>query len=384
MWPDGWSSLMVGQSSAPARSGRNRQSSTFRGPMRRFQTDRLVNLMTAGSKCNSQDNVTVIVCTYNRCHDLATALESIAASQMPESTCWDILVVDNNSTDATRDVIEGFCQRYPGRFRYLFEPNAGKSHALNAGIANARGEVLAFTDDDVTVEPTWLCNLTRSLCDGDYIGAGGRILPAQPFKPPRWLPTKLSDWGGIVCAYFNLGDEARNLDRAPYGANMSFRKGVFARYGGFRLDLGPNPSDIIGNEDTEFGRRLMAAGERLRYEPTAIVYHPVPSARITREYFLSWWFGYGRAAIRELGDRPKVCGIPRDYLSLLRFAAKMPILTMRWIFSINSQKRFCNACWIWHAAGRMAELYRRSVPNRRPRSSRTPDNKPRPRQLGSF
>ena len=85
--------------------------------------------------------ITVVLCTHNRSRDLAVALESIAASEMPSSVCWEVLVVDNNSTDQTRDIVEGFCERYPARFRYLFEPKQGLSYARNAGIADAHGEV---------------------------------------------------------------------------------------------------------------------------------------------------------------------------------------------------------------------------------------------------
>lgn len=99
--------------------------------------------------------ITVILCTYNRCRSLAKALESVAASQVPASVDWEVLVVDNNSGDQTRQVVENFSTRSPDRFRYLFEPKPGKSHALNSGIRESSGENLVFMDDDVTVEPTW-------------------------------------------------------------------------------------------------------------------------------------------------------------------------------------------------------------------------------------
>ena len=86
-------------------------------------------------------NITVILCTYNRCRTLEKALTSVAASALPLSIEWEVLVVDNNSRDQTRDVVEDFCTRYPGRFRYLFEPHQGKSYALNTGIREARGDV---------------------------------------------------------------------------------------------------------------------------------------------------------------------------------------------------------------------------------------------------
>jgi len=117
--------------------------------------------------------VSIILCTYNRCRLLVSALESAAALQVPESIDYEIVVVDNNSKDQTRSVIEGFCSRYPRRFRYLFERQQGKSHALNAGIRNAQGDILAFMDDDVTVEPTWLENLIAPLQDSQWAGSGG-------------------------------------------------------------------------------------------------------------------------------------------------------------------------------------------------------------------
>jgi len=304
-------------------------------------------------------SVTAIICTYNRCVSLATTLKSIAASQLPEAVGWEILVVDNNSTDRTRDVVEDLCRRFPGRIRYHFEPRQGLSHARNAGIATARSEVLAFTDDDVIVQPMWLQNLTMTLHGGEWAGAAGRILPAQNFTHPTWLPDNLSDWGGIFCAYFDLSETACQLGRAPYGANMAFRKETFAKYGGFRTDLGRSADNKIGNEDCEFGRRLLEAGERLRYEPSAVVYHPVSEQRMTREYFSSWWFDYGRAMIRERGQRPASWGIPHDYLSFLRLATRIPLLALRWGIATNPQTRFRNRCRVWHAAGLIFEVYRR-------------------------
>src|ERR1700677_975166 len=132
--------------------------------------------------------VTVILCTYNRCRSLARTLNSLTVQELPESLDWQVLIVDNNSKDQTREVVEDFCLRHPRRFRYLFEHQQGLSYARNAGVREAGGDVLAFTDDDVTLEPTWLWNLTSILLDGEYAGSGGRILAEQAFVPPRWLP----------------------------------------------------------------------------------------------------------------------------------------------------------------------------------------------------
>jgi glycosyltransferase involved in cell wall biosynthesis len=304
-------------------------------------------------------DITVILCTYNRGNTLAKALESLAASELPGTTEWEVLVVDNNSRDETREVAEAFCRRYPGRFRYLFEPRQGKSLALNAGIGEARGEVLAFVDDDVTVEPTWLQNLTAPLKDAEWVGIGGRTVLERCFSPPAWLGLRDPHNLGGVLAQFDLGDRACELDRAPYGANMAFRKEMFQKYGGFRTDLGPSPSSQIRGEDTEFGRRLLAAGERLRYEPTAVVYHPAPENRVQKDYFLEWWFDLGRALVREWGRGPAVLGIPRPYFNILRLGTTVMAERFgRWMLSLNSQKRFYNKCWVWATVGQIREYYR--------------------------
>jgi glucosyl-dolichyl phosphate glucuronosyltransferase len=303
--------------------------------------------------------VTVILCTYNRCQSLAKALKSVVLSTLPKSVPWEILVVDNNSRDQTRDVVEDFCRRYPGYFRYLFEPRQGKSYALNAGIREARGDVLAFMDDDVTVEPTWLENLTEPLLHGEWVGSGGRILPERRFSPPRWLPMEGSYSMRGMLALFDLGDEARELDRAPFGTSMAFRKTMFEKHGCFRTDMGPCPGSEIRNEDTEFGRRLMAAGEHLRYEPSAIVYHEVPENRLTRQYFLAFWFDHGRAQVREVGQRADILGIPRHYLTMLKLVTVLaPARTLRWMVAFNRRWRFYRKGWVWMTAGEIVETYR--------------------------
>jgi glucosyl-dolichyl phosphate glucuronosyltransferase len=305
-------------------------------------------------------NITVILCTYNRCQSLATALESLAASQLPDAVKWEILVVDNRSSDRTREVVEDFSSRYPGRFRYIFEKQPGKSHALNTGIREAYGELLAFMDDDVTVAPTWLHNLTAPLKDAEWAGVGGCILPAGTFSPPRWLALD-GPYGmaGPLYAHFDLGDKAHELDRPPYGANMAFPKAVFEKYGGFRIDLGPSPGSAMGHDDTELGRRLMDAGERLLYEPTAVVYHQIPENRVSESYFLKWWFDYGRAQVRSTGKRPAILGIPRHYISIPNLVlSHLPRRTLRWMFTVNPKKRFYRKCMVWVVAGWFVETRR--------------------------
>jgi len=304
-------------------------------------------------------NISVILCTYNRAASLAKALESVTLSELPNSVTWEVLVVDNNSRDQTHQVVEEFCLRYPGRFRYLFESRQGKSHALNAGIREARGDILAFVDDDVTVEPTWLRTLTSPLQKSEWAGSGGRIQLDRALSPPRWLALDGPYSLGGVLVLFDRGDNPRELDWAPYGTNMAFRKAMFERYGGFRTDLGPNPGTEIRGEDVEFGRRLMSAGERLRYEPRAIVYHCVPENRLHKEYFLAWYFDFGRALAREWGRGGDIWGIPRPYLGILREATTTMVkLSLRWMLALKPQQRFFYKALVWREAGQIVEKYR--------------------------
>jgi GT2 family glycosyltransferase len=309
--------------------------------------------------------INVILCTYNRCQTLAKALESVAAQVLPAATDWEVLVVDNNSRDRTRAVVEDFCRRHPGRFHYLIEPQQGLSHARNAGIQEARGDILAFMDDDVTVEPTWLHNLTAALHDGKWAGAGGRIVLEWPSTLPPWVSTD-GPYARTPFPDFDEGQEAKELTRPPFGTNMAFRKSMFETYGCFRTDLGLCANNLLSNEDTEFGRRLMVAGERLRYEPSAVVYHPVAPERISKKYFLDWWFDEGRASVRAFGVRPGtkwcVAGIP---LYLVR---SLVLWTMRWMVSFEPRARFYHKIAVWGKLGRIAECHRisrlhvRSIP----------------------
>jgi GT2 family glycosyltransferase len=283
----------------------------------------------------------------------------VALSVMPESVEWTVLVVDNNSNDGTLKVVEDFCNRHPGRFRYIFEPRQGKSRALNTGIREARGEVLAFMDDDVTVEPTWLRNLTSLLHDSGYAGAGGRVLLESSFSPPPWLGLKEPYNLGGALAQFDLGDSPGELLGPPCGTSMAFRKDVLERCGGFRTDLGPCPGSEIRGEDTDLGYRLLADGERLRYEPSAVVYHPVPESRARKSYFLKWYFDHGRTMVRGWGRGRDILGIPRRGLTTLKLiGTRLPVQALGWVLSVNPHRRFYRKCWLWVTVGQISEIYR--------------------------
>lgn len=302
---------------------------------------------------NVSTKITVLICTYNRCKTLGRAIQSVATQTLPQSVNWDILVVDNNSSDETRQVVEGFQRRYPERIRYFFEPQQGVSFARNAGIREGWGEILAFIDDDETAATGWLQNLTANLHSGEWVGVGGRVLPPPSFLLPGWLSTKSPFASGPLAA-FDRGLEAGQLNEAPFGANMAFRREVFERYGGFRTDLGRAGKSLISNEDTELGRRLIAAGLKLRYEPSALTYHPVEGNRLRQEYFLTWWFNKGRSDVRESGNQPngkRFLGIPLRLFRVLVWAVA------RWTVNVEPSQRFGCKIEVWNCVGQVFESY---------------------------
>jgi glucosyl-dolichyl phosphate glucuronosyltransferase len=274
---------------------------------------------------------------------------------LPESIQWEVLVVDNNSVDRTKEVVQEFSRSSPPRFRYLFEQMQGKSYALNTGIRESKGDILAFTDDDVIVDPSWLMNLISPLLgQSEWAGVGGRVLPDRNFCPPPWLPRE----GGYPLgplAMFDMGLKSIELAEPPLGNNMAFRKEAFDKHGGFRTDLGPCPGNEIRGEDTEFCQRLLDAGERLGYEPSAVVYHAVSESRLREDYFLAWWFDKARANVRAFGLPPgakwRVAGIP---LVAMRHLA---VWAVRWLISSNPSRRFSCKVNVWTTAGKITECW---------------------------
>jgi glucosyl-dolichyl phosphate glucuronosyltransferase len=322
-----------------------------------MQQNYTISEMSRAASSGRPVTISVILCTYNRAKSLTRALESAASIQLPPSTRCEVLVVDNDSNDRTREVIEAFCCTYPERFRYVSETRRGKSHALNTGIRESRGEILAFIDDDVIVEASWLEKLTSHLSDGEWAGAAGRILAQGDFAPPRWMSTEGPHSLGPL-ALFDRGPEAGALTEAPYGTNMAYRRAVFDDYGFFRTDLGPQLDRRLPqkSEDSEFGKRLLEAGVPLRYEPAAVVYHEVPEARLQKSYFLKWWFDKARADILA-------AGVPSDAKRLLRgVPANMILRLMRWILTwavmVDPAQRFSAKLKVWWLTGGIVESHR--------------------------
>lgn len=299
-------------------------------------------------------HISVILCTYNRCESLQKVLNDLKNLRVPEGILYEILVIDNNSSDGTRFVVEAVSAEMPEIFKYIFEPRQGKSFALNRGISVAQGKIIAFTDDDVEIDPEWLVEIKRAFEVHDCVGIGGRIVATWKFAKPSWYeengPYKLL----TVIVKLDLGEDPCELRVPPPGANMAFRRSAFEKYGQFRDDLGPNPGDLVRGEDAEFCWRLIRGGERIMYAPKALVYHPVEEKRIKKEYFESWYFDQGRASVRMEGipgGATLYFGIPRYYFR--NFVA----ILVKWACCLSRKRRFYYKLRLYQVAGQIAETY---------------------------
>jgi glycosyltransferase involved in cell wall biosynthesis len=247
-------------------------------------------------------DVSVIVCTYNRARLLEGALAAVGAQRTSPGLRWELVVVDNNSRDDTKDVVEAFKAGAPAPTSYVFEGRQGISHARNAGAGAAAAELLAFTDDDCRPEPTWLQKVVDSMQKWGADGLGGRILPQWSAPPPPWLARDQHLWTTLAM----LNDsEVRRVEIGPWqrahgfrvwGANMSFRRTAFNAVGGFDPLWGAKGKKQYAGEDIRFVRRVIEAGKIVMFDPAPTVWHLVGSERMRKGYFRKYSFYYGEGS----------------------------------------------------------------------------------------
>lgn len=293
-------------------------------------------------------DATVLIPTYNRAKLLDETLQSLRELRVRADRTWNAIVVDNNSSDETRAVVERHARDFPVPLRYLFEARQGRSSALNAGLGAADGALVAMTDDDVRVDAAWLEAACAALLDNpdpSIAYAGGPVSPIWEADPPPWLDLTRGDlWGTI--AIQDHGGEAFIYDdkrKVPLGANMAARRSLFDRIGMFRADLGRSSGKVVmGQEVPELLTRARSAGLRGIYVPAMHVRHHIPARRLDRTYFRRWWYGKGvsRSALEQsrpvtelgvdLSVTPHLLRVPRymygsalrDALAWLRYAAR--------------------------------------------------------------
>ena len=251
--------------------------------------------------------VTVAICTWNRAASLRRALGSLALLEIPDGVRLELLVIDNGSSDDTPAVLSEHASALP--LRSLAEPKPGLSHARNRAAAEARGELILWTDDDVEVEPAWLAAYAEaSDRHPDASFFGGATLPRFEQTPPAWIAAsweQLADTWAIRV----LPPEPAPIDpsRLPVGANFAIRAELQRRHA-YDPRLGRRGGELMGGEETALMRELLADGRSGWWVPAARVHHAIPPERLTESYLRGIWFGQGRerALIRGGAPRPRL------------------------------------------------------------------------------
>jgi glycosyltransferase involved in cell wall biosynthesis len=224
----------------------------------------------------------------------------MSALKVDSNLKWELIIVDNNSTDNTRAIYDRYQNALP--LTYCFERNQGQSAARNRGICEAHGDLLAFTDDDVDVDKEWInamCKGAKSNPGASFFG--GPVFPKWEVPPPAWLARHSNRLLNGMSVHFEQDVDTPNPvteDLLFFGANMMFRKEIFNKGFRFREDLGLKGNNATRQEDSEFIIQLLKNGYQGIYLPNAKVCHRNPKERMTERYLREWFVGAGKCDVR--------------------------------------------------------------------------------------
>jgi glycosyltransferase involved in cell wall biosynthesis len=301
-------------------------------------------------------DASVIVCTYNRAASLSQTLECLRRQELRPGVRWEIVVVDNNSNDHTRSLVEGLQREWP-TLRYRSEPQQGLSHARNHGIATARGEVLLFTDDDVCPEPDWVQRIIDGMAEHRCDACGGYIAPVFEIAPPSWLTERFY---GFLAVRTDRKDTYQMAagSQMPFGANMAIRRAVFERVGAFDVMRGRKCSVLASGEDGELFERIFSAGGRVMFFGEARVHHRVEAFRLTKQYLRRWRFQTSRnlGETKGLPGERRLFGIPLYVFPQLARALAEAVVSR---ITAPQDEAFFREIIVWHFLGVIGGLRRR-------------------------
>lgn len=249
--------------------------------------------MNSSSETQAETRIAAAICAYNAAHHLADVIGSVMAQTLPADE-YEVLVVDNNSTDETPHVLRELKERFGHRLRVFSETQQGLSHARNRALAEAAAPLVAFLDADAVAEECWLGSIAEVFDAHPRAGVvGGRIEVQWDAPKPRWWDDRLDEAMGR----FSPSDRQTQLryPRFPYGGNFAVRSEAIGEVGGFLPHLGRSGTGLLAGEEGELCLRMEQHGWEIHYTPAAPVHHRATGERLTRRFILRRAFSHGRS-----------------------------------------------------------------------------------------
>jgi glucosyl-dolichyl phosphate glucuronosyltransferase len=287
--------------------------------------------------------VSVIICTHNRVEYLGAAIGSVL-SQGVDEIFYETLVVDNASTDSTHDYVRALAAEV-SNLKYVPETVLGLSRARNTGLKAARGQYVAYLDDDAVANPGWLLQIPVAFAAGgsDIGCVGGKIDPIWGAPRPLWLHDDL-----LACiSVLDYSPVATRLEdhQDPFGANVIYKRDVLLRVGGFSTGLGRKGARLLGNEEILLQRQLKRLGYGTYYDPRISVRHHIPASRLTKSWFKrrAYWQGVSNALLESHLDSTSPLMVALKRLRVLASIAKRPRELLSLAHRGNDPIVFCRA-----------------------------------------
>lgn len=263
----------------------------------------------------TQPQISAIICTHNRDRYLAKAIDSLLIQ-----TCenYEILIIDNASTDRTAEVAQAYLSN--PRVRYHYEAKIGLSVARNTGAQLATSPLIAYLDDDAIASPQWLQTFIEAYAQDPKLAiSGGKVTLIWECTKPEWLSENLS--GNL--GFYDLGDQPVQIDTpglTPRGLNYAIRRTFLDQVGGFDLNLGRVGKNLLSNEELHMTNLALQSGWNVTYLPNAIAGHHVAPERVKRSWFLErgWWQGISECYREQLAGEAGFGQLRRGSERLLR------------------------------------------------------------------
>ena len=270
--------------------------------------------------------ISFIICTYNREKYIYECLYRLTKNNYWSE--WEIVLVNNNSTDGTAAECKRFEEDFPTlNYQYFVEKNQGLSFARNRGIAEAKGDWLVFLDDDAMVEDDYVVRLLENIEIYPEAGAfGGKIEPFFEDEEPNWY----SKWAMGFVSAIDRGDKAHVFpaNKFPIGANMGIKREVIEKVGMFNTELGRTGNNLLAGEEKDLFNRIREAGYQIVYFPNIGVKHCIPARRTTKEFVERLAYGIGvseRLRTRSIG----ACAyVKRLFMEMIKWGGTMVLLSL--------------------------------------------------------